>query len=502
MKSTVALGLVAGLVQAAAAADYAVVGAAEGFAYGVTGGGDATPTIPADIDELKTLLTSEDPAVIVLDKTYNFLGSEGTSTATGCAPYGTAVGCQEAIDATGNWCSSDYPSVEVTYDEAAMEGIQVASNKTIIGVDDKGIMIGKGLRFTNGASNIIVQNIMITDLNPQYVWGGDALTFADSDLIWVDHVTTQYLGRQHYVFGQDPSSRITLSNNYINGYTNYSANCDSYHYWTVELVGTDDQITFQNNYVYHTSGRSPALSGSTLFHAVNSVWEDNDGHAVEGDSNGQGLFEGCVFNNVTTPIVDDFSGHVFAATSDNADKCSTHLGRACEANSLTSSGAFTPDDDSFFSNFTGLSIASATSAEDAASSVPNNAGFGKLSSSSSSSSSTSNAAAAAAADASSSSSSSSSTTAAKASASARASSASYSYPEASATSSATPSGISRPQGGRPSGPPPQESGSSVPGYYTQTSGSTETDSKVVTDSKVSKCKRSAKLRRAQMAEDK
>lgn len=189
MKSTIALGLVAGLVQTAVSADYAVVGAAEGFAYGVTGGGDATPTVPADIDELKTLLKSEDPAVIVLDKTYNFLGSEGSTTETGCAPYGTGEGCQEAIDATGTWCSSDYESVQVTYDVAATEGISVASNKTIIGVDDKGVMIGKGLRFTNGVSNIIVQNIMITDLNPQYVWGGDALTFSDSDLIWVDHVT-------------------------------------------------------------------------------------------------------------------------------------------------------------------------------------------------------------------------------------------------------------------------------------------------------------------------
>lgn len=189
MKSTLALGFVAGLVQTALAADYAVVGAAEGFASGITGGGDATPTIPADIEELKTLLTSEGPAVIVLDKTYNFLGSEGTTTETGCAPYGTGEGCQTAIDATGTWCSSDYPSVQVTYDTAAAEGIQVASNKTIIGVDDKGIMIGKGLRFTNDVSNIIVQNIMITDLNPQYVWGGDALTFAGSDLIWVDHVT-------------------------------------------------------------------------------------------------------------------------------------------------------------------------------------------------------------------------------------------------------------------------------------------------------------------------
>lgn len=37
----------------------------------------------------------------------------------------------------------------------------------------------------------------------------------------------------------------------------------------------------QENYVYYTSGRSRALSGNTLFHAVHSVWADNSGHAME-----------------------------------------------------------------------------------------------------------------------------------------------------------------------------------------------------------------------------
>lgn len=172
-----------------ASTSYSVSGTCEGFASSVTGGGDATPKIPADIDELKELLTSDEPQVIVLDKTFNFLESEGTKTETGCAPYGTGDMCQQAIDATGTWCSSDYTSVSVTYDAAATEGIEVASNKTILGVDDKGVLLGKGLRFTNGASNIIVQNIMISDLNPQYVWGGDALTFSGADTIWIDHVT-------------------------------------------------------------------------------------------------------------------------------------------------------------------------------------------------------------------------------------------------------------------------------------------------------------------------
>ncbi|KAH6647894.1 pectin lyase fold/virulence factor [Truncatella angustata] len=359
-----------------------VSGAAEGFAQGVTGGGDATPVYPADIDELIELLGSDEPQVIILSKTYDFLESEGTKTETGCAPYGTAAGCQLAIDGTGTWCGSN-TAATVSYDVAATEGIEVKSNKTLIGEGSAGILKGKGLRMTNGVSNIIVQNIHITDLNPQYVWGGDAFTFAETDLIWIDHCTTSLLGRQHYVFGQKPSSRITLSNNFINGSTSWSAGCDGYHYWTIELVGTEDQITFQNNYVYHTSGRSPALSGSTLFHAVNSVWSDNNGHAIEGDTNGQGLFEGCVFENVTTVVVDDFKGSLFSSSDSTTNaKCESALGRACVENVFSNSGAFDKSDTGFFSNFTGLSIASATAASSAEKSVPSAAGFGKLTTSS------------------------------------------------------------------------------------------------------------------------
>lgn len=32
---------------------------------------------------------------------------------------------------------------------------------------------------------MIIQNIHITDLNPQYIWGGDAITVAGSDQVWI-----------------------------------------------------------------------------------------------------------------------------------------------------------------------------------------------------------------------------------------------------------------------------------------------------------------------------
>lgn len=44
-------------------------------------------------------------------------------------------------------------------------------------------------------SNVIIQNVAFTDINPKYVWGGDAVTLDDTDLIWIDHVTVSFLSR-------------------------------------------------------------------------------------------------------------------------------------------------------------------------------------------------------------------------------------------------------------------------------------------------------------------
>ncbi|CAG7943743.1 unnamed protein product [Penicillium salamii] len=353
-----------------------VSGSAEGFAAGVTGGGSAEAQYPSDIDELKEWLTDDTARVIVLNQEFDFTDSEGTTSGTVCASWGTGDKCQKIIQ---DDCG-DSTALSASWYTAATKPIDVASNKTILGVEDKGIIKGKGLRFRDGASNIIVQNIQVTDLNPEYVWGGDAISFDGSDLIWIDHVTTARTGRQHYVFGFDTSTRVTLSNNFINGETPYSTGCDGYTYWTFEMVGKADQITLQSNYIYKTTGRSPALSGGTLLHAVNNVWEDNNGHALEGgEATAKGLFEGNVWSGVNT-IIGDYKGVLFTSPdSSTNEECNSALGRSCVVNLVTDSGELTAyKDTSFFTDFSGLTIAPATSASEAQANVPSKAGAGKL----------------------------------------------------------------------------------------------------------------------------
>ncbi|PQE10649.1 pectin lyase E protein [Rutstroemia sp. NJR-2017a BBW] len=217
----------------------------------VTGGGTAAVVYPTTIAQLKAYLTSDEPQNIVISGTFNFAGSEGTTSMQACNTYPCTPsnGGQALLNGLGG-CGSN-PTYSVSIDTAAYQGINVKSQKTLVGKNGA-TLNGKGLRFV-GVSNIIIQNIAITNLNPKYVWGGDALSFSDTNNIWIDHVTTSSLGRQHYSFGTGANNAVTISNSFINGKTAYSASCDGHSYWGMELVGSGDQITFYSTRLRNSS---------------------------------------------------------------------------------------------------------------------------------------------------------------------------------------------------------------------------------------------------------
>ncbi|KAH9181364.1 hypothetical protein AeNC1_016659, partial [Aphanomyces euteiches] len=107
------------------------------------------------------------PRVVVLNKAFDFRGSEGTKTETGCQPDYTReciaknngfqsqnVILQSGGMANTGGCSNGQP-VSVTYDVAATKNpLVVASNKTLKGEGLKGVVIGKG--FWLKGDNIII----------------------------------------------------------------------------------------------------------------------------------------------------------------------------------------------------------------------------------------------------------------------------------------------------------------------------------------------------------
>ncbi|KAG9081818.1 hypothetical protein FRC06_005377, partial [Ceratobasidium sp. 370] len=338
------------------------IGTAFGYAAGTTGGGSATPAIPSSAAQLVNWLGDSTARVILLDKTYDFTDTEGSVTAKACKPWSCSPNPQLAIDAN-EWCEHYEPNAAmttVTYKKAGVSAILVGSNKTLLGKGTTGAIKGKGLRIAGG-SNIIIQNIRISDINAQFVWGGDAISIDGGSKIWFKDV-----GRQFVVTGYGAAQSVTISDNVFDGSSQYSATCNDRHYWAALFTGAQDSITFARNYMYKTSGRGPKLGGMSSYtqsvHIYNNYFVDVAGHALDAGVGSKALMEGNYFNQVTQPAISGTSGVAFAAVdSTHAAQCSSYLGRKCVLNTCLSSGTLNRNDLGTLPYFKGVSaVADAT----------------------------------------------------------------------------------------------------------------------------------------------
>ncbi|QRW23032.1 pectate lyase [Rhizoctonia solani] len=329
----------ASLATIALASQGALAATAFGWATGTTG-------------ELTSSFRLEDstPRTIILDKTYDFTDTEGDATGPGCVPWTCSPNAQLALDGP-NWCASTptkkssviFTKGTFTYKKAATTAIRIGSNKTLRGKGNSGWIKGKGLSIV-GSTNIIIQNIRISDLNQKYVWGGDALTIWGGSKIWIDHNYFKDVGRQFIVTGFDPSMQVTISNNYFDGRATYTPFCDGYHYWGTIVSGKADTVTFAYNYVYHASGRAPKVGGDAsstqTIHMYNNYFHDISGHALDAAGGARILFEGNYIESVKTPSTGNKDGAVFAPTSSSMNaQCANAIGRNCVSNTLVSSGS-------------------------------------------------------------------------------------------------------------------------------------------------------------------
>ncbi|CAD6905907.1 unnamed protein product [Tilletia laevis] len=363
-----------------------------GFGAKATGGGNATPVYPQSLHDLTTYLMSDEPQVIVLTKEFNFIGSEGKATGHGCAPWGSAPGCQVALDLKNKrWCDTYEPKApklnSIPYDAAGPVAMTLKSHKTLIGKGSAGVIRGKGIRLS-GVDNVIIQNIKITEINPKTVWGGDAIDLAGASNVWIDHVTISQIGRQMIVAHERPNRDVTISNVHLDGATPYSSFCNGQQYWVAKFSGTDDTITLSNSYFSKFMGRAPQVGGdggSTLVHIINNVWEgsSSEAHAFEVLKGGVVLAEGNYVAN--TPLVVDKSNGFFSLyTADSSSKaaaCNKVLGRDCSVNVLEDSEQFVGDKMAVLSAGDWKSLSSVPKAQAAGSirdKVVGWAGYGKF----------------------------------------------------------------------------------------------------------------------------
>ncbi|KAJ1554281.1 hypothetical protein HK405_005493 [Cladochytrium tenue] len=352
---------------------------------GVVGGGDLTPIVPTTNAELVAALAGSTPRVVQLTKVFDFTTAMGTITEQGCAPWSCTPNPQRAINKV-NYCSGQ-PASTVTYYAQALTPLDVGSNITIIGSGSTSGLKGVGLRMSS-SYNVIVQNIRITDLNAEFVWGGDAITVVGSTGVWVDHIFTQNIGRMHLVMGYTPSTGVTFSNNELDGATTFSPYCNGKSYWMMLFVGINDFFTVANNYIHDSSGRGPHIGGTAGYfqhmHLVNNLYSNVDGHALDPELGSLSLAEGNVFTSVTTPITTDMDGKAYVPlAAADASACSASLGRVCQTNLLTGSGALVRTDAAALSAFSAAPAVASFSPMPVASVsayVLANAGVGKITS--------------------------------------------------------------------------------------------------------------------------
>lgn len=323
-----------------------VVGSPYGFASGVTGGGDAEAVAPSSVEELAEWLSDDTPRTILIDQEYDFTGT--TATDAGCSRISCSPENGGQLFLGDLSCGGDdnvaIDSIE--YDVAGTEPLIVGSNKSIIG-NGQGVLNGKGLRLDKGSSNVIIQGIEITNLNPGIVWGGDAIDFQGlNDGVWVDHCKVSLIGRMFVVTHYD-GSRITLSNNEFDGVTDTSSSCNGNHYWTMMFYGEGDQITLDKNYFHDVAGRAPKLGEDgtpATFQVLNNYFQNMKGHAFDAYEGSVALLEGNVFEAVDQPVTDKTTeSSTFFNTADEsaAAACEGYLGRACAINTVDSaSGDF------------------------------------------------------------------------------------------------------------------------------------------------------------------
>ncbi|KAH8771701.1 pectin lyase A [Diaporthe sp. PMI_573] len=326
-----------------------------GFASGVTGGGDAEPVRPKDVNELSDLLQDPEPRVIVIDKTFDYTTAMGTGVIDGCKPWGDLESrCQVALGLGGDWCNRekpDAPKVQgLEFNKAGISPLWIRSHKTIIGESDKGIIVGRSIRMM-GVENIIIQNVKFTSINEKYVWGGDGLDVWGSNNIWLDHLTISRIGRQLVVVHEGSNQNITISSVHFDGFSQFHSSLatDPRLLWGSKFSGQDDSITFINNYMDYFSGRAPQVgdkneSSVSLTHVVNNVWEavSSEAHAFEVLTGGVVLAEGNFIYN-TSIVLDDSHGVGLVYTPQgNVDDalCTNAIGRPCIPNNLVQSGPF------------------------------------------------------------------------------------------------------------------------------------------------------------------
>ncbi|HWW72223.1 MAG TPA: hypothetical protein VN089_19975, partial [Duganella sp.] len=332
----------------------------EGFGAGTTGGGQTRDIVtvhtPAQLaHELcrtvgpSGLCSDHSPRIIKLAETIDFTGIEDPEDASVCnlgkvcaAPFKNEAPILGNAD--DRRCD-DLAMKRLAMDGAGKNPLMVGSNKTVLGVGPHAGLKGKGLHL-NSVSNVIVRNLTISDIKQGLMFGGDAITIANSHHLWISHNRFRNIGRQMLVAHFGPTTDITVSWNIFDGRNIHAPNCHQHHF-NLRMAGSPQTITIANNWFKNVAAPAPHVeSPAALVQLVNNYffndeWTGAAAHAPQAGTaksrNGgvNVLVEGNYFHNLARPIAGS-GANVFGSLGrpDTAmqTECKRTLRRDCHGN--------------------------------------------------------------------------------------------------------------------------------------------------------------------------
>lgn len=269
---------------------------------GTVGGGDRTPINVTTEADLQAYLSDSEPRVlhVMNDLDFRTANRDGVMTCNESVPCDNGSGTLVEEPRISDSCDpQEYASTSYRYETR----LNVASNKTVVGIGEGDGATIVGASFNVGSSSqVIIRNLEIRDVNPHLVEAGDGITMQGSSHVWVDHVRFADISDGHMDIGATDHSTndnyITLSWIHFDGRTPY--HCGGQHHY-VNLVD-NGVITYHHNFYDHGDGRNPKVSGSAArVHLFNNYWLDITDHCMRGNVDAQVRIESNYFENSQEP---------------------------------------------------------------------------------------------------------------------------------------------------------------------------------------------------------
>lgn len=266
-----------------------------GFGANAKGGESVAARVVTTYDQLENLAASTDtPALILLpegDYDFRRQGDEITqrqACPTACADDPTKL--RYRLLTSTETCAAE--QVMMPMNERTLH---VGSNKTIVGLGRGAHLRGVALDF-GARQNIVLRNLAIYDVNPALQEGGDAIGMRGASDVWLDHLTTKWIGDG--LTDISPGTHgVTLSWMHYDGVN--PADCRGRH--THASTISDSRVTVHHCFYDHTDSHAPLVEGADArVHVFDNLVQDNDGYGV-GSACAQVLLEGTTFRNVLTP---------------------------------------------------------------------------------------------------------------------------------------------------------------------------------------------------------